>query len=101
MTIDKHTTGYTCFVHTYAIFVSLSEVDCDASEILQAFAGIDHIEKFFDLGLDFVRYSTVDEEHDLSQGVKPKLMPDKSTVIEIDLSKPKKIKAAMEKATGK
>ena len=34
MTIDKHTTGYTCFVHTYAIFVSDKEIDCEKSNTL-------------------------------------------------------------------
>lgn len=57
MTIDKHCTGYTCFVHTFAIFVSDREVDCEKSNVLQAFAGVQSIEKFMAMGLDLVCYS--------------------------------------------
>lgn len=98
MTIDKHCTGYTCFVHTFAIFVSDLEVDCETSNVLQAFAGIDSITKFMALGLDTVCYSHPGEQSDDMSTLKT--TTSKSTVIEIDLSKPKKLKATLQKASG-
>ena len=90
MQIDKQCTGYTCFVHTYAVFVSDKEVDCENSNVLQAFAGVDSIQKFLNMKLDLVRYSHPDSSSDDISTLKPSTT--KSTVIEIDLSKPLKLK---------
>ena len=99
MTIDKHSTGYTCFVHTYAIFVSDREVDCEKSNVLQAFAGVESIQRFMDMKLDLVSYSqaTGSASTDFSDfDVNTK----KSTVFEIDLSRPKKLLKALRAASG-
>ena len=90
MQIDKRATVYTSFVHTYAIFVSDKEIDCENSNVLQAFAGVDSIQKFLEIKLDLVRYSHPDSTSDDVSTLKANTT--KSTVIEIDLSRPKKLR---------
>ena len=43
MTIEVPSLIYTQFVKIFAIFVSDKEIDCESSDVLQAFAGVDTI----------------------------------------------------------
>ena len=97
MKIDKSCTGYTCFVHTYAIFVSDREIDCENSNVLKAFSGVDSIQKFMDMSLDCVRYSHPDSSNDDISTLKTSTT--KSTAIEIDLSNPNKLRKYLQVAS--
>ena len=92
--VNKENVSYTCFCKCYMLFVSDKEVDCLKSPVLKAFAGVNSIQKFLDLGLPLLQYSQPNEEAmtDLS-GLKD--LGEKSVAIEINLQRMKMIEKVL------
>ena len=49
--------GCTCWCNCFMLFVSETEIDCQSSKVLQAFAGVNSIQKFLKLGLPIAKFT--------------------------------------------
>ena len=89
ITVDMPNNGCTCWCKCFMVFVSEKEIDCRRSKVLQAFAGINSIKKFLDLGLPLIKYTTEGKGSgtDLGQ-IDPEMK--ESVLFEIDLAQVKR-----------
>ena len=51
LNVNMHNSGCTCFCKEFMLFVSDRYVDCEKSRVLQAFAGVNSVQKFMEMSL--------------------------------------------------
>lgn len=91
MKVDMKDNGCTCFCSVFMTFVHFKEINCKKSKVLQAFSGINTLEKFAKLGLPLAGYQQLGQIHrghvDLAKMIEEeKIINDMTILLEIDLS---------------
>ena len=75
--------GYTCFVSSFALFVSEKEINCQTSAVLKAFTNIKSLEAFKQLKMPVIK-ETDGTDKDPNTGEGAAYVP-KNVAFEIDL----------------
>ena len=82
--------GCTCWAKCFMVFVSEKEIECRRSKVLQAFAGINSIKKFLDLGLPLIKYTADGKGSSTTDFDKIDPEMKESVLFEIDLTQVKR-----------
>ena len=74
--------GYTCFVSSFALFVSEKEINCQTSAVLKAFSSIKSLEAFKQLKMPVIKETDGTDKDPATEGTA--YVP-KNVAFEIDL----------------